>query len=194
MRSRCLHPGQQQGLRWPSSNSSWVRRMRRFRVVSCLASSTQQMNSFRAEGRDVLPGSECREIGDQRLAQVCGQLVHHPTGHSLAAHGSQRNPMCQTVFRQCVHASSLLTSDEGASNMGGCSVFAELPVPQDLGCWGAHADSHILCGPRVRRGSASFAVCELELARIDVTRELAWGHEAKLHPGRMQRCLWVNGS
>ena len=50
VRSRCLHPGQQQGRRWPSSSSSWVRRMRRFRVVSCLASSTQQMNSFRARG------------------------------------------------------------------------------------------------------------------------------------------------
>lgn len=27
VRSRCLHPGQQQGRRWPSSNSSWVLRM-----------------------------------------------------------------------------------------------------------------------------------------------------------------------
>src|SRR3982074_2450351 len=38
------------------------------------------------QGRNVLPGGECRGIGDQRLAQVFGQLVHHPTGHSLAAH------------------------------------------------------------------------------------------------------------
>jgi hypothetical protein len=50
VRSRCLHPGQQQGRRWPSSSSSWARRMRRSRVVSCLASSTQQMNSLRARG------------------------------------------------------------------------------------------------------------------------------------------------
>jgi len=48
VRSRCLHPGQQHGRRWPSSNSSRVRRIRRCRVVSCLASSTQQMNSLRA--------------------------------------------------------------------------------------------------------------------------------------------------
>ena len=27
--------------------------------------------------RDVLPGSECRGVGDQRLTQVCGQLMHH---------------------------------------------------------------------------------------------------------------------
>src|SRR6185503_18827467 len=36
--------------------------------------------------RDVLPGIECRGIGDQRLAQVCRELVHHPTGNSRAAH------------------------------------------------------------------------------------------------------------
>ena len=50
VRSRCLHPGQQQGRRCPSSSSSRVRRMRRSRVVCCLASSTQQMNSLRARG------------------------------------------------------------------------------------------------------------------------------------------------
>ena len=36
--------------------------------------------------RDVLPSIERRRVGDQRLAQVFGKLVHHPTGHSLAAH------------------------------------------------------------------------------------------------------------
>src|SRR5882757_10274982 len=36
--------------------------------------------------RDVLPGIECRGVGDQRLAQVSWKLVHHPTGHSRAAH------------------------------------------------------------------------------------------------------------
>jgi len=35
---------------------------------------------------DVLPGIECRGVGDQRLAQVSWKLVHHPTGHSRAAH------------------------------------------------------------------------------------------------------------
>src|ERR1700737_5213646 len=38
------------------------------------------------QGRDVFPGIECRAVGDQRLTQVRGQLMHHPTGHSLAAH------------------------------------------------------------------------------------------------------------
>jgi hypothetical protein len=54
VRSRCLHPGQQQGRR--------------------------------RQRRDVHPGIERRGTGDQRLAQVCGQLVCHPTRHSLAAH------------------------------------------------------------------------------------------------------------
>ena len=50
VRSRCLHAGPAAGPTLPSSSSSWVRRMRRFRVASCLASSTQQMNSLRAKG------------------------------------------------------------------------------------------------------------------------------------------------
>ena len=36
--------------------------------------------------RDVLPGIERRRVGDQSFAQVFGKFVHHPTGHSLAAH------------------------------------------------------------------------------------------------------------
>jgi hypothetical protein len=36
--------------------------------------------------RDVLPGIECRGVGDQRIAQVCRKLVHHSTGRSLATH------------------------------------------------------------------------------------------------------------
>ena len=36
--------------------------------------------------RDVLPGIECRGVGDERLAQVSWKLVYHPTGHSQAAH------------------------------------------------------------------------------------------------------------
>jgi hypothetical protein len=36
--------------------------------------------------RDVIPGIECGDVGDQRLAQVSWKLVHHPTGYSRAAH------------------------------------------------------------------------------------------------------------
>jgi hypothetical protein len=39
-----------------------------------------------AQRRDVLPGIECRGVGNQGLAQVSWKLVHHPTGHSRAAH------------------------------------------------------------------------------------------------------------
>ena len=45
--------------------------------------------------RDVLPRSERRGVGDQRLAQVRGSSAHYPTGHSLAAHEA-------TVARQRV--------------------------------------------------------------------------------------------
>lgn len=38
------------------------------------------------QGRDVLPDIECCAAGLQRIAQVCRELVHNPTGKSLAAH------------------------------------------------------------------------------------------------------------
>lgn len=38
------------------------------------------------QGRDVVPGIECRGVSEQRLVQICGQLVHHPTGHFLTGH------------------------------------------------------------------------------------------------------------
>ncbi len=41
------------------------------------------------ERGDVLPGIKRRRVGDQRPAQVLWKLVHHPTGHSRAAHTSQ---------------------------------------------------------------------------------------------------------
>ena len=76
VRSRCLQPGQQQGRRWPSSSSSWVRRMRRSRVVACLASSTQQMNSLRAKG---VMSSRHRVPSRWRSAPYAGpQAVYAP--------------------------------------------------------------------------------------------------------------------
>ena len=47
------------------------------------------------QGRDVLLGSERRAVGDQRLAEVCRQLVHHAAGHSLAAHAARVTPVGQ---------------------------------------------------------------------------------------------------
>lgn len=35
---------------------------------------------------DVVPGGECCSVAAQRLVQVRGQLVHHPTGNVLAGH------------------------------------------------------------------------------------------------------------
>lgn len=45
-----MQPTQQQGRRLPSNNSSQVRLIRRFLVSICFAFSTQQMNSFLANG------------------------------------------------------------------------------------------------------------------------------------------------
>ncbi len=61
------------------------------------------------QGRDVLPGIECRPVGDQCLTQVRGQFMHHPPGHSLAAHwpivvsrGQARSRSAATFFRPTV--------------------------------------------------------------------------------------------
>jgi len=80
MRSRCLHPGQQQGRRWPSSSSSWVRRMRRSRVISCLASSTQQMNSLRARGVMSLQALSAVGLAISALRRSPGSLCTTPLG------------------------------------------------------------------------------------------------------------------
>jgi hypothetical protein len=83
VRSRCLHPGQQQGRRWPSSSSSWVRRMRRSRVVSCLASSTQQMNSLRARGVMSVQASSAVGLAIRALRRSPGSLCTTPPGTRL---------------------------------------------------------------------------------------------------------------
>lgn len=36
--------------------------------------------------RDVVPGGQDRGVGEQRLPQISGKLVHHPTGYLRAAH------------------------------------------------------------------------------------------------------------
>ena len=80
VRSRCLHPGQQQGRRWPSSSSSWVRRMRRSRVISCLASSTQQMNSLRARGVMSFQASSAVVLAISAWRRSPGSLCTTPPG------------------------------------------------------------------------------------------------------------------
>ena len=77
---RCAHPGQQQGRRWPSSSSSPVRRMRRCRVVPCLASSTQQMNSLRARGVMSFQASSAVGLAISALRRSAGSLCTTPPG------------------------------------------------------------------------------------------------------------------
>src|ERR1700761_7730043 len=80
VRSRCLQPGQQQGRRRPSSSSSWVRRTRRLRVASCLASSTQQMNSLRASGVMSFHAASASELPISASRKSAGSLCTTPPG------------------------------------------------------------------------------------------------------------------
>ena len=92
VRSRCAHPGQQQGRRWPSSSSSWVRRMRRSRVISCLASSTQQMNSLRARGVMSFQASSAVGLAISAWRRSPGSLCTAPPGtRGLLMGPRQRN-------------------------------------------------------------------------------------------------------
>jgi len=47
---------------------------------------------------DVPPSIEGRQVGDQRLSHVCGKLVHHPTGYSLATHSGHGSGPGQARF------------------------------------------------------------------------------------------------
>jgi hypothetical protein len=77
--------------------------------------------------RDVLPGIQCRRAGDQRLAQVCGKLVHYPTGHSLAAaHRATvavQGPACFT------NAAAPIDADSGAEahQLAACGCRRSVP-------------------------------------------------------------------
>ena len=78
LRSRCLHPGQQHGRRMPSSSSSCVRRMRRSRVFSCLASFDPADEFVACQRRDVFPRGQRGGVGQQRRAQIRRKCVDHP--------------------------------------------------------------------------------------------------------------------
>ena len=80
LRSRWSHPGQQQGRRMPSSSSSCVRRMRGSRVVSCLAFSTQQMNSLRASGVMSFQASSAVGLATSATLRSWGSLCTTPPG------------------------------------------------------------------------------------------------------------------
>jgi hypothetical protein len=76
--------------------------------------------------RDVVPRIECGRVGDQRLAQVCGKLVHHPTGHSLAAHRATVAVQGPGLFHQLSGTDPRL--GRGVELPGGRPCSRELPV------------------------------------------------------------------
>jgi hypothetical protein len=85
VRSRCAHPGQQQGRRWPCSSCSWVRRMRRSRVTCCFASSTQQMNSLRARGVMSLQAASATGLPRRAVPKSLGSACTTPPGGPWAS-------------------------------------------------------------------------------------------------------------
>ena len=85
--------------------------------------------------RDVVPGTESPGVGDQHLAQVPWKLVHHPTGHSRAAHRAvvvvKVSPLSQAFAiagrREGANAKSSVQVDESrfsAATFNRCSVSA----------------------------------------------------------------------
>ncbi len=91
VRSRWLHPGQQHGRRWPSSSSSCVRRIRRSRVIFCLAFSTQQMNSLRARGVMSFQAPRAVGLAINAIRKSAGSLCTTPPG--------TRGPLTETPYR-----------------------------------------------------------------------------------------------
>ncbi len=85
VRSRCLHPGQQQGRRWPSSPGSLLGAANTTLPGHLLLGVFDPADELvPGQRRDVLPRVECGGVGDQRVAQVSWKLVHLSTGHSAA--------------------------------------------------------------------------------------------------------------
>ena len=81
--ARWMQPAQQHGRFFPSTSSSRVRSIRRRRVASCLASSTQQMNSFRQEASSLPTTPAPRDAIATRLQDRLGldARYHDENGH-----------------------------------------------------------------------------------------------------------------
>src|SRR5829696_8067883 len=92
-----MQPAQQQGRFFPSNNSAQVRSTRRCRVVSCFASSTQQMNSFRPSGVKLSHSIKtfgrshcCLKVFTCFVDSALGKSDHHETSH-------QRHPKAEVT-------------------------------------------------------------------------------------------------
>jgi hypothetical protein len=140
VRSRWLHPGQQHGRRCPSSSSSSVLRMRRLRVVSCFASSTQQMNSLRASGVMSIQAASAVEFAISACRRSSGSLCTTPPGTRLLVTEESRSP--SVPWRQAIPPGSARTrrryADENAllaQSLTGTSWWARRrAAPSPSGC------------------------------------------------------------
>lgn len=84
VRSRCQQPGQQQGRRCPCCSSCWHRSIRRCRVRSCLVSSTQQMNSLRANDVLSFQAASATVLSSSATHRSAGSSCTTPPGTSGA--------------------------------------------------------------------------------------------------------------
>jgi hypothetical protein len=143
------------------------------------------------QGRDVLPGIERRSVGDQRRTEVRGKLMHHPTGHSLAAHepmlASRGEPLADT--RLCAACWC-----RGEPRGPGCveTVIARVTAPR-MACeavsvsserthesrpqtWALGSRCDVVGKVSVRRPLAATGIVELEPASRDhLTKDVGLG-------------------
>jgi hypothetical protein len=75
--------------------------MRRFRVISCLASSTQQMNSLRANGVMSFQAASAVELAISASRRSAGSSCTTPPGTRLLLTGARVTPMCQVEPMRC---------------------------------------------------------------------------------------------
>jgi len=68
--------------------------MRRFRVISCFASSTQQMNSLRAKGVMALQASSAVEFAISASRRSTGSLCTTPPGTRLLVTDASKSASC----------------------------------------------------------------------------------------------------
>ncbi len=78
---------------------------------------------------DVLPGVECRGVGDQRSPEVCWKLVHHPTRHSRGAHRA-RVPALQACSHGVARGGLVIAGDESP-----CQTVPPLHTASVGRCW-----------------------------------------------------------
>jgi hypothetical protein len=141
------------------------------------------------QGCDVLPGIEGREVGDQRLPEICGKHVHHPTGHSRGAHrahGSGRTGSAPEAPLAVVFSAAAEDGDVGLYPTGLVATGPATGAPLSPGEDRRHRQAAPLL---LRMGSAEIKdrACQIRAicSRKQVARADTEGHEQTRIYGRL---------